>query len=171
MNLLHANIDIHSRRLIDEFPGDGVKYISKIQSHCANMTFSNKSRYDDLFQQVKHKGGESEMNYTKIFQNSQALSVSVGNSYSEDQFMHIFLDKFYQGGKYTAQIANHEAELIREGKFTDQKPLSITSLQTYYLDLDSSLCSEKKMREQILFSQNTLFVEVLTILQKNVLKG
>ena len=41
------------------------------------------------------------MKYIKIFQNSKDLSVSVGNSYSEDQFMHIFLDNFHQGGKYT----------------------------------------------------------------------
>ena len=34
------------------------------------------------------------MNYVKIFQNAQALSVSVGNSYSEDQLVHIFLDNF-----------------------------------------------------------------------------
>ena len=38
-NILHANIDVHSRRLISEFPVDGVKRISKLQSHCANMTF------------------------------------------------------------------------------------------------------------------------------------
>ena len=30
-NILHANIDVHSRRLISEFPGDGVKCISKTQ--------------------------------------------------------------------------------------------------------------------------------------------
>ena len=29
------------------------------------------------------------MNYIKIFQNAQALSVSVGNTYSEDQLMHV----------------------------------------------------------------------------------
>ena len=48
-NIIHANIDVHSRGLIAEFPGDGVKCISKIQSHCANMNFSNKSRYYRLF--------------------------------------------------------------------------------------------------------------------------
>ena len=48
-NILHENIDVHSRRLISELPGDGVKYISKIQSHCANMTFADKSRYDRIF--------------------------------------------------------------------------------------------------------------------------
>ena len=53
------------------------------------MTFSYKSRYDRLFQKVSHKGGESSMNYIKILQNSQALSVSVVNSYSEYQLMQI----------------------------------------------------------------------------------
>ena len=41
-NILHANIDVNIRRLIDEFPGDGVKCISKLQSHCANIKFSDK---------------------------------------------------------------------------------------------------------------------------------
>ena len=56
-NLLHANIDVHSRRLIAEFPKDGVKCIEKLQSHCENMTFADKSRYDRTLQQVIHKGG------------------------------------------------------------------------------------------------------------------
>ena len=55
-----------------------------------------------------------------MFQNAHDLSVSVGNSYSEDQLMHTFLDNFCQGGKYSAQIASHQAELRREEKFTDQ---------------------------------------------------
>ena len=61
-NLLHANIDVHTRRLIAEFPKDGIKCIEKLQSHCANMTFADKSRYDRTFQQVTHKGGESAIN-------------------------------------------------------------------------------------------------------------
>ena len=97
MNILHKNINVHSRSLMAEFPGDGVKCISKIQSNCENMTFSDKSRYDRIFQQVTHKGGGSGMNYIKIFKNSQSLSVSVGNSYTEDQLTHIFLDTFHQG--------------------------------------------------------------------------
>ena len=134
---MHANIDVHNRRLIAEFPKDGIKCIEKLQSHCANMHFADKSRYDRNFQQVKHKGGESTINYIKRFQNSHALSVSVGNSYSEDQLMHIFLDNFHQGVKYSAQIASHQAELRREEKCTDQKSLNISSLQTDYLNLDS----------------------------------
>ena len=60
---------------------------------------------------MTHKGGGYVFNYIKRFQNAHALSVSVGNSYSEDQLMHIFLDKFHQGGKYLAQKASHQAEL------------------------------------------------------------
>ena len=52
--------------------------------------------------------------------------------------MHTFMDNFHQGGKYSAQIASHQAELRREEKFTDQKSLNISSLQTDCLNLDSS---------------------------------
>ena len=76
------------------------------------MTFADKSRYDRTFQQVTHKGGESEINQIKRFQNSHALSILVGNSYSEDQLMHTFLDKFEEGGKYSAQIASHQASYL-----------------------------------------------------------
>ena len=96
---MHANIDAHSRRFIAEYPKDGIKSIEKLQSHCANMTFADKSIYDSTFQQVTHKGGESAINYIKRFQNAHALSVSVGNSYSEDRLMHTFLDNCHQGGK------------------------------------------------------------------------
>ena len=51
--------------------------------------------------------------------------------------MHSFLDNFHQGGKYSAQIASHQAELRREENFTDEKSLNISSLQTDYLNLDS----------------------------------
>ena len=76
--------------------------MEKLQSHCANMDFADKSRYGITFHQITHKGGESSINYIKIFQNAQALSVSVGNSYSEDQIMHTFLDHFQQSGEYSA---------------------------------------------------------------------
>ena len=84
------------------------------------MIISNKSIYDRLFQKVTHKGGGSAMNYIKIFQNAQALSFSVGNSFSEDKLMRIFWDNFHQGDKYIAQITSHQVELRREGNFTDQ---------------------------------------------------
>ena len=66
------------------------------------MTFSDKSRYGRNFKQVTHKGEKSAINYIKRFQNSHAFSVSVGNSYSEDQLMHTFLDNLEEGGKYSA---------------------------------------------------------------------
>ena len=55
--LLHANSCVDSRRLISGFPEDGIKCMEKLQSHCANMTFADKSRYDRTFQKVTHKGG------------------------------------------------------------------------------------------------------------------
>ena len=54
-NILRENIDVRSRRLISELPVDGVKFISKLQSYCANMTFADKSRYERIFQKVTHK--------------------------------------------------------------------------------------------------------------------
>ena len=96
MNILHANIDVHSIILIAESPKDRIKCIEKLQSHCANMTFSEKSRYDRTFQQVINRGREYVINYIKIFHNENALSVSLGTSYYEDQIMHTFLDKFHQ---------------------------------------------------------------------------
>ena len=41
-NILHANIHVHIRRFIDEFPGDGIKYIEKLQTHCVNINVSEK---------------------------------------------------------------------------------------------------------------------------------
>ena len=125
---MHANIDVHTRILITEFPGYGIKCIEKLHSHCANMNSAYKRRYARVFQQITHKGGESAMNYIKIFQNAQALSVSVGNTYPEDQPMHTFLDNFHQSGKYADQIASHQAELRTEESFTDKKALYISSL-------------------------------------------
>ena len=72
-NLFHANSCVHSRRLISEFPEDGIKCMEKLQSHCANMTFADKSSYDRTFQHVTHKGGESAINYIKRFQNACAF--------------------------------------------------------------------------------------------------
>ena len=54
------------------------------------MNFSDKSRYDRIFQQVTHKGREYAMNYIKRYQNTEVLS------------MHTFLYNFHQGGKYSA---------------------------------------------------------------------
>ena len=41
-NILNTNIDVHSRRLFPEFPEYGIKCNEKLQSHYANMTFSEK---------------------------------------------------------------------------------------------------------------------------------
>ena len=112
------------------------------------MNFADKIIYDRNFQQDTQKGGESAINYIKRFQNAQALSVSVGNSYSEDQIMHTFLDHFQQSGKYSAELASHQAELRREEKFPDKKCLDISSLQTDYLNLDNSLSGSSRHNER-----------------------
>ena len=41
-NLLHENIDVHSKIFITEFRVDGIKCISKLQSHCDIINFSGK---------------------------------------------------------------------------------------------------------------------------------
>ena len=61
---------------------DGIKCVEKLQSHCANINFAEKIRYDGAIQQATHKRVESAMNYIKRFQNTHALSISVGNFYS-----------------------------------------------------------------------------------------
>ena len=45
-----------------------------------------------MFQKVVQKGGESEINCIKIFQNAECLIISVGNSYTEYHLMQTFLD-------------------------------------------------------------------------------
>ena len=64
--------------------------------------------------------------------------------------MHILLDNFHQGGKYSSQIATHQAELRIEEKSTDQKFLYISSLQTEYLNIDSSSgCGKNSERSNL----------------------
>ena len=141
-NLLHVNIDVHSRRLIAEFPKYGIKCTEKLQSHCANMTFADKSRYDKTFQQVTHKEGEYAINYNKSYKNAHALSVSVRNSYSEDQLMHIFLDNFHQGSKQSDQIASPQAELriCESNKSKDFKMHMLYQFQQETAILKINLC-------------------------------
>ena len=60
------------------------------------------------------KGGESTINYIKRSQNYKALVISLGNIYSEDKLMHIYLDSFQPSGKYSAQIESHQSEFRRK---------------------------------------------------------
>ena len=67
------------------------------------------------------------------------------------QIMHTFLDNFQQSGKsgkYSAQLASHQAELRGKEKYPDQKCLNISSLQTEYLNLDSSQSGSSKQNEK-----------------------
>ena len=90
-NLFHTYIYVHRQRLIDNYPWDGLHAITILQSQCENMTFSEKSRPNRLFQQVVQIGGESETNYIKIFQNAKTLAISMVNGYFEYQSIHTLL--------------------------------------------------------------------------------
>ena len=46
--------------LLSEIPGDGLEFISKNQSHCAKMTFANKSIYDRLSKKLRIKEGNQK---------------------------------------------------------------------------------------------------------------
>ena len=67
--------------------------------------------------------------------------------------MHTFLDNFHQSGKYSAQLASHQAELRREETFPDQKCLNISSLQNYYLNLDNSVSGSSRHNEMAHYVQ------------------
>ena len=85
--------------------------------------------------------------------------------------MHTFLDNFQQSGKYSSQLASHQAELGREEKYPDQKCLNISSLQTDYVNLENSLSgSSRHSDKEILPRQSAHIVDFLTILWKNVSK-
>ena len=62
--------------------------------------------------------------------------------------MHIFLDNFHQSGKYSAQLASHQAELRREENYPDKLFLNISSLQTDYLNLDNSVSGSIRHNER-----------------------
>ena len=92
-----------------------------------------------MFQQVVHKGGESSINYIKIFQIAKDLEILLRNSYTEYQQMKNFSDNLRKGGNYFAQIEIHHTESRKEETIIDQKSLSIYDLQMDYLNLDNSV--------------------------------
>ena len=71
--------------------------------------------------------------------------------------MRIFLDNFHQGGKYSAQISSHQAELRREKHFTDQKYLSISSIQTEYPNIGSGSGFGKNSERENIFQTKCNF--------------
>ena len=85
--------------------------------------------------------------------------------------MHTFLDNFHQGGKYSAQITSHQVELRREEKNSDQKSLNISSLQTDYLNLDSSSGSSRNSEISHAFKTKCTFCGGNNRSAENVSKG
>ena len=67
------------------------------------------------------------------------------------------MDNFHQGEKYSSQIAIHQAELRREENFTYQKSLSVSFLQTDYINIDSSSgCGKNNEGENIVHTKCTI---------------
>ena len=85
--------------------------------------------------------------------------------------MHAFLYNFHQGGKYSTQIAIHRADLRIENKFTDQKSLNISSLQTDYLNLDSSSVFGRNSYRAHSFHTKCTFFGVTNHSAEKYLKG
>ena len=81
------------------------------------------------------------------------------------------MDNFRQGVKYSARIASHQAELKKEENFKDKKSLNISSLQTDYLNLDSSSGFGRNSERANTVQKKCNFLESLITLQKNVSKG
>ena len=70
--------------------------------------------------------------------------------------MHTFLDNYHQVGKYSAQMSSPQVELRRKRKFTDHKSLSISSLKTEYINLESSSgCGRSSYRENTVQTKYT----------------
>ena len=85
--------------------------------------------------------------------------------------MHTFLDNFHQGGKYSAQIASHQSELRKEETYTDQKSLNILSLQTDYLNLDSSSGFGRNSERAHYVQKNCTFCGGVNPSAENISKG
>ena len=73
---MRANIDIRSRMLISEFPVDVVNFFSKLQSHCANMTFSEKLGKIDFSRKLHIKRGVRNESYQDIPKRTGSISFS-----------------------------------------------------------------------------------------------
>ena len=84
--------------------------------------------------------------------------------------MHIFLDIFNQGGKYSAQVASQQVELRRDENFTDQKSLPISSLQIDYLNIDISPGSGINNERENLVETKFTFCGVANYSAKKVFK-
>ena len=80
------------------------------------VTFADKKRYDNFFQAVTHKHGESALNYIKRFHKAKTMAASVGNKYSEEDLMQTFVDNFQSPGKYAAQQAQQLSESRKASK-------------------------------------------------------
>ena len=73
--------------------------------------------------------------------------------------MHTFLDNFHQGGKYSAQIASHQAELRKEQKFTDKNHWTSHPYILIILIWIEAHVLVEIVKDQTLFRQSAIFVQ------------
>ena len=97
----------------------------KLSQYCNHnvqtLPFLTKADIIERFRKSCTKEGIEQSNILKYFRILRLWQISAGNSCTEDQRIHTFLETFQQGGKYYTQIASHQAELRREEKTIDQK--------------------------------------------------
>ena len=70
-----------------------------------------------MYHNIHYKYNTYTLTEPHHWHSAQDLSVSVGYSYSEDQFMHFFLDNFHQCGNYTAHIFQLDIVILRINLF------------------------------------------------------
>ena len=85
------------------------------------LLFLTKLDMTGLFKRLRKKKGNLQLITLKYSRMHTLCQNTVGNSYSEEQLMHTFLNNFHQGGKYSDHIDIHQTELRREETFTGQK--------------------------------------------------
>ena len=78
----HGTFYMHIQILLDDYTGEGEQAITRLKYQCANLNFSDQSRYNIVFQHEIKTGVEPEINYAKRFQSFRALTISVINRHS-----------------------------------------------------------------------------------------
>ena len=74
--------------------------------------------------------------------------------------MHTFLDNFHQGGKYSAQIAIHQAELRIEENLLIKNIYLFHPYRHMIQIWTSDQFLDEIVKDQTLFRKSALFVEV-----------
>ena len=80
--------------------------------------------------------------------------------------MHIFMDNFHQGGKYSSQTASHQTELNREENLLMKNYWTSPPYRPIILIWVAAQVLVEIVRDQTVFRKSVLIVEVLFILHE-----